>query len=380
MKKIPYFFKFLLNLFLFIICFSIFKLINLFLRKKIKFINYVQSEIGSITWLDIFFRKNNYNKNNNIIICCVTGTHTANDFIESVRKELFKKNNIINIEHNLITFFIKPLFFFKNSLISEDYTSPNFDVLTKIPKLDWFEDKKKEYEMQVKSFFNLKKDDWFVCFFARDNFYDEIYRNNLSKKMQVRNSDINTYIKSMNFITQMGGYAIRVGRFQKNKIKNNNNKKIIDYSFLKEKNPKIDFLLMFFCKFCIGSSSGITDLTNLNNVPIGLVNEYEYIRSQGISRGTFIPKLLIDKNNKIVSKKDYDKNIGYPKSINNLYKKINLSQYKYLDNTEEEILMITKDFYYTFVENENPNHLLINDIYKNNELKIYEPFYDKYLK
>ena len=340
----------------------------------------MQSEIGSITWLDIFFRKHNYNKNNDIIICCVTGTHTANDFIESVRKELFKKNNIINIEHKLITFFIKPLFFFKNSLIAEDYTSPNFDVLTKIPKLDWFEDKKKEYEMQVKSFFNMKKDDWFVCFFARDNLYDEMYRNNLSKKMQVRNSDINTYIKSMNFITQMGGYAIRVGRFQKNKIKNNNNKKIIDYSFLKEKNPKIDFLLMFFCKFCIGSSSGITDLTNLNNVPIGLVNEYEYIRSQGIARGTFIPKLLIDKNNKIVSKKDYDKNIGYPKSINNLYKKINLSQYKYLDNTEEEILMITKDFYYTFVENENPNRLLVNDIYQNNELKIYEPFYDKYLK
>ena len=99
---------------------------------------------------------------------------------------------------------------------------------------------------------------------------------------------------------------------------------------------------MFFCKFCIGSSSGITDLTNLNNVPIGLVNEYEYIRSQGISRGTFIPKLLIDKNNKVVSKKDYNKNIGYPKSINKLYDKINLSQYKYLDNTEEEILMITK--------------------------------------
>ena len=380
MKKIFHFIKFLFNLPLFIICYFKFRFINIFLKKKIKFINYVQSEIGSITWLDIFFRKRIYNKNNDKIICCVTGNHTANDFIESIRKKLFKNNQIINIEHRYINFFIKPLFLYKNSLISDDYASPNFDVLTKTPEFDWFEEKKKEYEMHVKSFFNLKKDDWFVCFFARDNFYDEMYRNNLSKKMQVRNSDINTYVKSMDFITQMGGYAIRVGRFQKNKINNNNNKKIIYYSFLKEKNPKIDFLLMFFCKFCIGSSSGITDLTNLNNVPIGLVNEYEYIRSQGISRGTFIPKLLIDKNNKVVSKKDYNKNIGYPKSINKLYDKINLSQYKYLDNTEEEILMITKDFYYTFVENENPNHLLINDIYKNNELKIYKPFYDKYLK
>ena len=105
MKKILHFIKFLFNLPLFIICYFTFRFINIFLKKKIKFINYVQSEIGSITWLDIFFRKRIYNKNNDKIICCVTGNHIANDFIESIRKKLFKNNQIINIEHRYINFF-----------------------------------------------------------------------------------------------------------------------------------------------------------------------------------------------------------------------------------------------------------------------------------
>ena len=380
MKKIYSLIKNIFTFPLFVFLFTSFKLINIIIGKDIKFINYVQSEIGSATWLDIFFRTRIKNNNKDIIICCVTGSHVANDFIESLRRELFKKFNILNIENKYLNFILKPIFLYENSLISLNYISPNFNVLTKIPKFDWLGNKKKQYELELKEFFNLKKDDWFVCFFARDSYYDEIHRSNLAKKMQVRNSDINTYVKSMQFITDMGGYAIRVGRFQKNKIVDNNNEKIIDYSFIKERNSKIDFLLMIFCKFCVGSSSGIIDLASINNVPLGLVNEYEYIRSQGISKGTFIPKLLIDKNDKIVSKKDYLKNIGYPKSINKLLKNVNQFNYTYKDNTEDEILMITKDFYYTFVKSENPNLSLIKNIYENNELKIYKSFYDEFLK
>ena len=63
-----------------------------------------------------------------------------------------------------------------------------------------------------------------------------------------------------------------------------------------------------------------------------------------------------------------------------MLKNVNQSNYKYKDNTEDEILMITKDFYYTFVKCENPNLSLINNIYENNELKIYKSFEDEYLK
>ena len=77
--------------------------------------------------------------------------------------------------------------------------------------------------------FGINKNDWYVCFFARDDGWEKTHYN-IESLHSLRNSDVNKYIDSMKFIISKGGYVIRLGKFSNNKLQFEHDR-IIDLPF-----------------------------------------------------------------------------------------------------------------------------------------------------
>ena len=96
-------------------CVSIFFILS---KKNIKFLNYIQSEIGSATWVDGFLRRiQNYNNKECTYICIVSGNHAANHFFEELRKNQFKKYRVITIKNKILNKFLRGIFYMKTNLL-----------------------------------------------------------------------------------------------------------------------------------------------------------------------------------------------------------------------------------------------------------------------
>ena len=367
-----------LNFVHFLFLFSIIFIFSTFTKRKIRFINNVYSEIGQIPWIDVFLRKNKDIKNNYLLISLNYGSHVANEFFQDLVYQKFKANNIIYIKNNILCNLLKPICRFKNQFISENYAAPLFKDYLGLKKIDWIGNRSEEYQNEIRSFFNLNDDDWFVLFFARDSYYDEQHRHKLVEEFQIRNADINTFDLSMKFIVEKGGHAIRIGRFQNKKLICANSNNIHDYAFNEHKNAKMDILLNLYCKFIIGTGSGIIDVGSLSDIPVGIVNNSAYIYEQGSRVGSFIPKLYYKQDNSVLDYNEYLEKIGRSESLrlhNEKLKKLKLSV---MNNTAEDILALTIDFYNKYILNKHVEGLSNVAHFDENGLKINSKFFKKY--
>ncbi len=366
----------------FIIVYFFLKLISIFLKNNLKFFKYVESEIGSLTWIDGYLRRKKNSQNKDYSFCIFSGSHTANTFVNEMVEKHLKDNDVIIFKNKLINYLIDPIFFIENKFLSESYSHPTCNEYSKLSKINWLEGDEKIFKKELANTFGIKEDDWFVCFFARDNYYDEKFRPNMKDIFEIRNADINTFLPAMKFIASKGGYAIRIGNYNNKNLKFSKNSNIIDYSTFSKKSAKIDVLLMLICKFAIGTGSGIIDIANLNDIPHGLVNQMQYINLQGIKTGTFMPKIFIKSNGEVLKLNEYEmiyKN--YPKlTIQKHIQILKNNELTYIDNTPEDILQLTKDFYYKYIEKKDIPSLDKSKMFNNKGLNIYEPFYLKYLK
>ena len=186
--------------------------------------------------------------------------------------------------------------------------------------------------------------DRIVVIFARDSEY-------LSKRFtdkdwsyhDYRNADIGTYIKSINYLIEIGYTVIRVGSVVKDKV-NFNHPKFIDYPFSSCKSDFLDVLIIYLSKFVIGTTSGATDMALTFNKPFLGVNYAPFTESPLGRFDQYIQKKLVDNESKMVIKyKDF---LG-KECLSEVYnskefsKKYNLS---YKDNTEDEILDAVIEF------------------------------------
>ena len=223
----------------------------------------------------------------------------------------------------------------------------------------------------------MNEDSWFVCFFSRDSLYDDINRPGLSNLAKIRNSDIDTFVPAMKFIAESGGYAIRIGNQQKKKL-NIKHDKIIDYSFSDNKNPKTDFLLSYYAKFIIGCGSGIVEVSSMNDVPVGLVN-YPFYRLFDASKILhFIPKIILDSDNKTISIKEYINYVGNKDDQKYISKVFRERQWHHQDNSSDDILLMTKLFYSKFILKNKVIELPDFNEFDDNGLKILKNFVKKY--
>ena len=369
--------KFLLFLNAYFICL----LIQLLEGKKIFFFNYNVSEIGSIYMLDGFFRELSKNSKKINLFSVLQGNFIVNRFAHKLVLKKFQEYGIKTIESTVLNKLLVYLFIYENKFIKYVPRLINYKYFKTLDTVDWLDKKKEDYRLELYNELDIKKGSWFVCFFSRDSLFDQKHRGKLSSEFQIRNSDIDNFIPAMQFITERGGYAIRIGNTQHKKLLIKNSK-IIDYSFSNKKSEKIDFLLSFFPKFIIGCGSGIIDLSAINNVPAGIVNCAEYEYYQHRLHGSFIPKIIRRKNsNSILKYNDYFpliKNHNTIQQLNYLFNKYDLF---HEENSSKHILELTKSFYNKYIEKKKRVSGLENDIdFHEKGLKIFRPFYNKYLK
>ena len=96
----------------------------------------------------------------------------------------------------------------------------------------------------------IQKKFWFVCVHARDIGYsphDDVEHN-------FRNSLIEDYYESMDYINLKGGYCIRIGDKSMKPILKKEG--YIDYALSDLKNEEMDLFLAANCSLFIGSASG----------------------------------------------------------------------------------------------------------------------------
>ena len=179
----------------------------------------------------------------------------------------------------------------------------------------------------------------YVCIFQRDSNYLYKKEGESQEDRSCRDANINTMIPSIKYLIEKGYYVIRVGDHALNKV-SFKHKMFIDYPFTKYVSDFNDIYIVANSSFLIGSTSGICDVATLFDVPRLVVNAVPFGHSTIGKNTMFIPK-KISKNGNIMPY--FDKHVRL--LIDNFVCDIGeVKGYKYIDNTEGEILSAVKDF------------------------------------
>jgi len=110
----------------------------------------------------------------------------------------------------------------------------------------------------------------FVCLLVRDSAYlsthpshskgDWAYHN-------YRDSDIDTYVESVQMLLDRGYWVIRMGKVMHKRFPLNHSR-VIDYPFVEDQNDLLDIWLSAHCAFFISTGTGIDMIPLVYHVPI----------------------------------------------------------------------------------------------------------------
>ena len=146
--------------------------------------------------------------------------------------------------------------------------SPNDYGLYESSPILTFTEEEEEIGRLILEQIGISEDDWFVCFHARDSQYIENWvQPSVAERSAFRNCSIENYIASMQYVTSLGGYAVRVGTDVLNKLPYMNDSRIVDYGF-DYRSDFGDIFLLAKCKFFVGGTSGVNGVPRIFNVPI----------------------------------------------------------------------------------------------------------------
>jgi len=209
--------------------------------------------------------------------------------------------------------------------------------------------------------------DWFVTFHARDSAFLDGHTSGVETELtrNYRNCSIESYIPAMKWITEQGGFAIRVGSLSNQPLPALG-PKIIDYT-KDHRNDFMDIYLAAKSKFFMGNTSGLTVLSVIFGVPSAMAH---CIPVAGAELGygmIFIPKgLRRRKDNKILSAPEIH-NLGLFDYLirSNIHMPISNTTAFYddlglelIENTPEDVLDLCKDMMDWVKENPPPNPIL----------------------
>lgn len=209
----------------------------------------------------------------------------------------------------------------------------------------------------------IKENDKYVCLLLRDNKYlKETFPNKDYSYHDYRNVKITNYLEACNFLTSKGIKVIRMGKNVYDKFETNN-KMIIDYANHQERNDFMDIYLSANCYFWITVGSGIDassyvfqkPVLNTNRTPVGFLMANRFSLS--------IIKHYFDiKNNKRLS---FDEIYKRSLNLNLTANMLKNNEIVLIENTSEEILNATKEFYDCLqgkFDYENERNILNNQI------------------
>ncbi|MDA9040177.1 TIGR04372 family glycosyltransferase [Gammaproteobacteria bacterium] len=181
----------------------------------------------------------------------------------------------------------------------------------------------------------------FVCLSIRDSGYlKETFPHNNFSYHNYRDSEVETYISSIEYLLENDFFVIRMGKIVNDSldIKHDN---FLDYASSDLKNDFLDIWLMANCSFCISTSTGLDEVSDIFRVPIVYVNALAIANYSSWNKGCiWTPKTIVSKKNMAPLSVDEliaTGAIGIPEkgTYQELLDKNNLT---YIDNTADEIL------------------------------------------
>lgn len=136
-------------------------------------------------------------------------------------------------------------------------------------------------------------EDWFVCFHARDSKYQSAIEGNPDTKSH-RNAPLVSYLDAAEYITEKGGFAIRMGQLVEEPLPDTGNPRIVDYA-TQHRSDFGDVFLPGQCRFFLASASGYQQVPALFGRPVATAHLLPLVPNQTGAQSLYIPKLFRNK-------------------------------------------------------------------------------------
>lgn len=188
------------------------------------------------------------------------------------------------------------------------------------------------YGYSVLQKLGMPQNTYFVCVHCREDGYVS------GENQSYRNGDIMSFIPAMKYITENGGWVIRMGDPTMKPLPRMDH--VIDYAHSNERSERMDIFLGASCKFFLGSSSGLVAVAHIFGVPVVSVNSAPMSMVVGYRPDDLsIPKLIwSEKEQRLLSFQDVFNSDISNFRFDNLYAEANV---KVVDNAPEDIRAIT---------------------------------------
>jgi putative glycosyltransferase (TIGR04372 family) len=182
----------------------------------------------------------------------------------------------------------------------------------------------------------IEKNAWFVCFHSRDS----KYLGQGSEHHNYRDSDVNNYLKAAEYITEQGGYAIRMGAIVEKPLPKERHTHIIDYA-MDYRSEFMDIYLSAKCKFFVGTSAGLFLVPTAFGVPVAGTNFVHFELPPLGKNDIFIPKKVrnIKENRFLTFSELFDRRIGSWLDSNDFTR----TGLEVVENTPDEILGLVQE-------------------------------------
>lgn len=205
----------------------------------------------------------------------------------------------------------------------------------------------------------IPKGAWYVCFHMRE----PGYRDGGSERENFRNVNPESYYEAMQEVTKQGGYVFRMGDPAMTPLRPM--ERVIDYAHSPERSDFLDVFLCGSCRFLVGTSSGVYNISRFFGVPILMTNMANYCNLYSLPPNSlYLPRLLREEESgKLLTlKKMLTSETNIRPSLY-LYKS---KGWSLVDNTEDEITHgvreMLKKGYKVNTDSSNANQALVNEI------------------
>jgi putative glycosyltransferase (TIGR04372 family) len=274
----------------------------------------------------------------------ISGPPVNRQLLDMFKRKLFiiESTNFIPLRifpHWLLS---KTRFLVATSQNSNEYYEFNYGK----PLLKFTPDEEKRGRKFLKEKMGINLDkDCFVCVFARDSEYLKFLAPEKDASANdYRNSNIDMYKKAVEFIIEKGAYVIRMG-YIVDKPMNFKHEKFIDYS-VTCRDDFMDIYLAAHCKFFLSGTSGMTDIGTIFHVPKIGVDTVPVGYAPCGKNDIYIPKKIRNLNTgQLEPVKLIMQQLGNDPRILFDGNKFRELGYEYVNNTEEEILSVTKEMF-----------------------------------
>jgi len=177
---------------------------------------------------------------------------------------------------------------------------------------------------------------WFVCLHVRES----ASKDGGTQTENFRSSNIETYIPAIKAVTDAGGWVVRIGDPGMSKLPAMPN--TIDYAHCDVKSDWMDIFLCAQCRFMIGTSSGMFNISLVFGVPVVMTNLLPvYALYNLTSRDLFIPRLCWSRDN--ARYLNYKESISPPVGMatsQDLFDDMNI---RIVENSAEEITELVEE-------------------------------------